>query len=85
MLKDILSRFKKDPLDFIRRALFKTIVGSRKYGKGNDYDATRYWHNRFSKYGQSLKGAGDEGLSEEDLKKERLILYLARSFLKLRL
>lgn len=66
MLKSILSKIKEDPLDFIRRALFKTILGSRKYGKGNDYDAARYWHDRFSKYGQSLKGAGDEGLSEEE-------------------
>lgn len=69
MLKDILSRFKKDPLDFIRRALYKTIIGPLKYGEGNDYDAARYWRDRFSKYGQSLSGAGDEGQSEEENEK----------------
>ena len=65
-MKDILSRFKKNPLDFIRRALFKTIIGPLKYGKGDDYDAVKYWHDRFAKYGQLLRGAGDEGLSEEE-------------------
>ena len=69
MLKYILSRLKKDPLDFIRRSLYKTIIESLKYGKGNDYDAARYWHDRFSKYGLSLKGAGVEGLSEEENRK----------------
>jgi 2-polyprenyl-3-methyl-5-hydroxy-6-metoxy-1,4-benzoquinol methylase len=69
MLKDILSKFKKDPLGLIKRSLYRTLIGPIKYGKGNDYDAHKYWHNRFSKYGLSLKGAGDEGLSEEENKK----------------
>lgn len=69
MLKDIFSRFKTDPLGFIKRALYKTIIGPLKYGKGNDYAAHKYWCDRFSKYGLSLKGAGDEGLSEEENKK----------------
>lgn len=40
-----------------------------KYGAGNDYDAAKYWHDRFSKYGLSLKGAGNEGISEEENEK----------------
>lgn len=69
MLKDLLSKFKKDPLNFIRRGLYKSIVGPLKYGKGDNYDTARYWHDRFSRYSLSLKGAGDEGLSEEENEK----------------
>lgn len=69
MLKDILSKFKKDPLGCTRRVLYKSIIGPLKYSKGADYDAARYWHDRFSKYGLSLKGAGDEGLSEKENEK----------------
>lgn len=63
---DVFSKFKKDPLGFIRRALYKTLIGPLKYGKKNNYDAARYWHDRFSRYGFSYKGAGDEGSSEEE-------------------
>lgn len=57
------SRFRKDPIGFIRRGFCKRIIGPVRYGKGDDYDALRYWHDRFSKHGVSLRGAGDEGLS----------------------
>lgn len=66
MTKGIFSRFKSDPLGFIQRALYKIIIGPIKYGHGADYDANRYWHDRFSRYGFSHKGAGHEGLSEEE-------------------
>lgn len=66
MTKSILSRFKSDPLGFIGRALYKSIIGRLKYGRGGDYDAERYWHDRFSRYGLSAQGAGDEGLSEQE-------------------
>ena len=69
MLKESWTKFKKHPLDFIKRALYKTIIGPLKYGEGNDYDAHKYWHDRFSKYGLSIKGAGDEGLSVQENEK----------------
>ena len=66
-MSDILSRFIKDPLGFIKRVFFKKFIGPKRYGQGNDYDAARYWEDRLSKYGDSsLKGVGDEGKSEED-------------------
>jgi len=65
-MSDILSRFAKDPFGLIKRAFFKKIIGPLKYGKGNDYDAARYWDERLGKYGDNLKGAGDEGKSHED-------------------
>lgn len=61
-----MSRFTKDPLGFIKRVIYKTIIGPIKYGRGNDYDAARYWDDRLSRYGESLKGAGDEGKSDQD-------------------
>ena len=68
-MKKIISKFKKDPLGLIKRGLYKLIIGPLKYGKGNDYNASRYWHDRFSKYGLSFKGAGHEGLAEAQNKK----------------
>lgn len=66
-MSDILSRFIKDPVGFIKRVFYKKFVGPKKYGKGNDYDAARYWEDRLSKYGDSsLRGVGDEGKSEKD-------------------
>lgn len=69
MIKDILLRFKKDPFGFIKRSLYKTIIGPIKYKKGDNYDAEKYWQDRFKKYNLSLKGAGDEGLSKEENEK----------------
>ena len=65
MPKMIPSIFRRNPIGLIKRALYKTIVGPLKYRKGSGYDAERYWSERFSKYGLSLRGAGHEGLSEE--------------------
>ncbi len=61
MIKDILSKFK--------RVLYKKTIGPLKYSKKDDYDASSYWHDRFSKYGLSFKGAGHEGLTEAQNKK----------------
>ncbi len=37
-----------------------------KYRTKDGYDAARYWGDRFARYGTSLKGVGDEGLSEQN-------------------
>jgi 2-polyprenyl-3-methyl-5-hydroxy-6-metoxy-1,4-benzoquinol methylase len=65
-MSDILERFAKDPFGFIKRVFFKKIIGPLKYGKEDDYDAANYWDSRLGKYGDNLKGAGDEGKSHED-------------------
>lgn len=64
-MRYLLSKFKRDPFGFIKRALYKTIIAPLRYRSGDDYDAAKYWHDRFSKYGLSIRGPGDEGLSEE--------------------
>ena len=65
MLKHISAKLRKNPLGLIQRAVYKTIVGPLKYGRANGYDAHKYWQDRFSKYGQSIKAVGNEALSEE--------------------
>ena len=63
---DTLKRIKKDPLKVVFRAFSKYIFGTIRYRKGNGYDAARYWHDRFNKYRDSIRGPGDEGLSEKE-------------------
>jgi len=65
MIKDYLLKFKKNPINFLKRVFFKTVIGPLKYRSGKGYNAERYWKDRLSQYGRSLKGVGDEGLSEE--------------------
>lgn len=65
-MKEIILKSSKDPLGFLWRVLYKTIIGRLKYGHSHGYDAAKYWNDRFNKYGFALKGAGDEGLSETD-------------------
>jgi len=56
----------KNPFGLIKRAFYKLFIGPLKYGRGRDYDAGRYWQDRLTKYGDSLRGPGDEGKSEDD-------------------
>ena len=51
-------------LQRIMQGFYKVAIAPRIYGKKDDYDAQKYWSDRFSKYGLSLKGAGHEGISE---------------------
>lgn len=65
-MSEFLSRLRNDPIGFLRRAFYKAVVAPLRYGKKNgEYHADKYWRDRFSKYGMSLKSVGDEGLSEE--------------------
>ena len=61
-----VKRALRHPLGTVRRTIDKVIVGPLRYRKGRGYDAQAYWGNRFSRYGRSLRGPGDEGLSETD-------------------
>ncbi len=61
--------FKKalqDPLGTARRTIDKLVVGPLRYRNARGYDAQAYWGDRFSRHGSSLRGPGDEGLSETD-------------------
>lgn len=63
------KRLLKDPIGFFIRVFEKKIVGPIKYNKNNDYDAGKYWSDRFSKYGLSMQGAGHDGISKEENEK----------------
>jgi len=65
LLRNMVAKFLRNPLLVIRNAVYKLTVGRLKYAKGDDYDAERYWRDRFDKYGLSLQGAGDEGVDAE--------------------
>ena len=75
------ARIRRDPIGTAKRAWEKLVVGRRRYGKKGDYDAARYWHDRFEKSGRSLLGAGDEGMSQTD--NERDYEIARQTFLKL--
>lgn len=60
------SLFRRDPAGFLKRALLKVCVGPFRYGRGESFDPSRFWKDRYSKYGLSLKGSGDEGFSEAE-------------------
>ena len=77
---DTIKRIKKDPLKVVFRAFNKYIFGTIRYKKGKGYDAALYWQDRFNKYRDSIKGPGDEGLTE----KENLEIYnqAKKTFLK---
>jgi SAM-dependent methyltransferase len=62
----IFDRFSTGPLDLVKRLLHKKVIGPIKYRGPSGYDAERYWRDRLQKYGGSLRGSGDEGLSEEE-------------------
>ncbi|MCK5211441.1 class I SAM-dependent methyltransferase [Candidatus Parcubacteria bacterium] len=49
----------------LAKIINKLIIGPRRYGRKNDYDAERYWQDRFDKYGDSIVGVGNEGLDEK--------------------
>ena len=61
----VRDRLGAGPFDFLRRVVQKTVIGPVKYRSKRGYDARRFWNDRFGRYGTSLRGAGDEGLSEE--------------------
>lgn len=63
--RDCWNRFCQDPIGLLCRAWSKLIVGLLRYGYKNDYDAARYWRDRYQRHGDSLLAPGDEGKSKE--------------------
>lgn len=44
------------------------LIEPRRYSTAGGYDARRYWSDRFSQHGRSLRSVGDAGLGEEDIR-----------------
>ena len=81
MLKYLLAKLLRHPVWTIRQAVYKTLIGPLKYRRGKGYDAGRYWSDRFSRYGMAGRGAGDEGLTDEE--NRRAFEPAGRRFLEL--
>lgn len=63
----MLRKFAVDPLATTRQVWRKSVVEPAAYRTAPDaYDARRYWSNRFGRYNDSLRGPGDEGLTDEE-------------------
>lgn len=70
-MKDFLIKFLDNPIEFTRRVIDKMIIFPLKYGRKDDYDAARYWDDRFKRHKGNVKAVGIEGLSEEENLKQR--------------
>jgi len=63
--RKFLVKLLCDPVGTLKRLVYKLSIEPRRYRTEGDYDAMRYWDDRFARYGASLRAVGDEGLSEE--------------------
>lgn len=66
-MRETLKRFLRNPAGTLARAFDKLLVAPRHYGIGDDYDAARYWEDRFRRHGPSLASVGDEGMNEAEI------------------
>lgn len=70
-LKRLFDKFTADPLGTTRNLWRKGVVEPLRYGTApNAYDARRDRSNRFARDTDSLRGPGDEGLSDEENRRE---------------
>lgn len=67
-MTDWLARFLRNPVGTFRRGIYKLFIAPLKYGRGKDYDAHRYWEDRFRRHGPSLRSVGDEGMAESEIR-----------------
>lgn len=71
-----LHKFAADPLGTAANVWRKAVTDPLRYGappgtgSTGAYDARRYWSNRFARHAESLRGPGDEGLSDEQNRRE---------------
>lgn len=80
-MSELFLKFRRDPAGFLLRAFYKTLLAPLKYRTKSGYDAAQYWRDRLTTYGTSLKGVGDEGLSEQE--NREMYESAAKSFLSL--
>ncbi len=66
-----LHKFAADPLGTAGSVWRKGVTDPLRYSAPDGaYDARRYWSNRFARHAESLRGPGDEGLSDEQNRRE---------------
>ena len=69
LIKKIVIKLLTHPIRYLKIVFLKAIIYPFKYKIGNDYNAEEYWQDRFMKYGDNIRGPGDEGASEKENKK----------------
>lgn len=68
-MNNVLWRFLRNPLGSAARACYKLLIAPRRYAVGDDYDAARYWEDRFLAKGPTLRSVGDESMNESEISK----------------
>jgi SAM-dependent methyltransferase len=66
-----LKKLTRNPFKALELLFLKMFILPIKYGKKDGYKAHDYWRDRFLKYDQQMRAVGNEGLSEEDNRRER--------------
>ncbi len=81
VLGQLITRLRKDPVGTVKRGFYHAFIGRFKYARGPDYDARRFWQDRFERCGFSFESVTDEVHSEaenrerEKAAKERFLEY----------
>lgn len=66
-MKKTLQRLISNPFTYSKLLFLKAFIYPFKYKKGeSDYNAEKYWEDRFKKHGLDIRGPGDEGDSEKN-------------------
>ena len=63
--KQIFRKFLSNPIKYPFLVFRKVFIEPKKYKINDDYKAKEYWENRLGKYGENIKGPGDEGATEK--------------------
>jgi 2-polyprenyl-3-methyl-5-hydroxy-6-metoxy-1,4-benzoquinol methylase len=84
MFKKTIQKFISNPFTYSKLLFLKAFIYPYKYKKGeSDYDAEKYWEDRFRKHGLDIRGPGDEGDSEvNNIKRYERVTSIFNEILK---
>lgn len=60
------EKVRRHPVHAATSAFKKLLVEPRRYSRPDGYDSKQYWQDRFTRHGTSLRGVGDEGLTQQE-------------------
>ena len=73
--------FLRNPILYTILVFKKTFIYPKKYKNGEGYAAEQYWKDRLHKYGNDLRGVGEEGRTEkENVTRYRRVCTIFRNF-----
>lgn len=62
-MQRIFQKLRANPIKYLLHIFQKYTIAILKYKQKDDYNASRYWDDRFKRQGSTLVAVGDEGLS----------------------